>query len=538
MTTEPTTEAPPPAIDLAAFTASTAPVLEVPPGTSTPIARMLVDACRRVAVRLKDGRVLAVRPDPKCRKCHGSTTYRVRTGADVLGCVCVQRRALRFGHDVSSAPDKAKKPDASDKPAPVSDDRAARLAELEARIRDMEAQRDATLAAPTARLEDATASASAASARRAMLITDAAALDDEAEAHRRILARYEALAAQERADLEALSTAAAEKRNSVTGMDVEINCVNASMQEAEAERQRVIARWDDRMAPTRRAVARLRRKMGLPDSDKSAGDVAVTPSVSLTVAPGQIVVMPAGDDFTFTPVGAGPLLSPWEDEGPFGTGSGQVRRYAPDAEGVREMATSADDGGLWAYWRVGQAQSFASGTVDPRRVRRCPRRWGSAEVGPVRRGRRRCRRWVQAVGGRAVSRKPKYLTGACPRCIARGKTWKGYNPKCAFKSGTFDGDNWNCATMNALRDSTRAPRGVLAYNGDDDTCAVLVLPETDDRAAGFVVLSWYKSHGQVNGAFAMVSYQPVPLTLEMAEAAIGYADEVERMKSLVAQVRP
>lgn len=127
-----------------------------------------------------------------------------------------------------------------------------------------------------------------------------------------------------------------------------------------------------------------------------------------------------------------------------------------------------------------------------------------------------------------MSRKPKYLVGACPRCIARGKTWKGDNPKCAFKSGTFDADNWNCATANALRSAAQ----VRAYNGDEDTCAVLPLPEDYDHAAGFVVLSWYKSRGRVDGAHAVVNYKPVPLTLAMAEAAITLADPPVRVLPL------
>lgn len=374
MTAEPTTEAPPPAVDLAAFTASTAPVLEVPPGTSTPIARMLVDACRRVAVRLKDGRVLAVRPDPGCRKCHGSTTYRVRTGTEVLGCVCVQRRALRFGHDVSSAPDKARKPDASDKQAPMSDDRAARLAELEARIRDMEKQRDATLDAPGMRHREAENAQRQALARRDRLVDDAAALDREADDHRRMLAYHEEMARQERASIESLSTAAAEQRNSATGVDVEIGAAIGAMQEAEAERQRVIARWDDRMAPARRAVARLRRKMGLPDCEKSADSVAVTAlpgTFQVTINGREVVTTPEGS-INYAHEDPGLLLSPWEVEDfslvggtdPVIGVSSKVRRYVAAQNEEAEIATSADDGGLWAYWRKGESEAFASGAVD------------------------------------------------------------------------------------------------------------------------------------------------------------------------------
>ena len=354
MTTEPTAEAPPPAVDLAAFTASKAPVIEVPPGTSTPIARMLVDACRRVAVRLKDGRVLAVLPDPSCRKCHGSTTYRVRSGVEVMGCVCVQRRALRFGHDFSSAPPEAKKPDASDKTAPVSDDRAKMLAALEAKLADMEAQRDEIIEAPAKRMLDATAAKMGALARRDRMVEDAAALDREADDHRRLLAYHEEMARQERASIESLSTAAAKKRNSVAGVDVEVSAANASMQEAEAERQRVIARWDDRMAATRKSVAKLRRKMGLPDCDKSADSVVVTATAPESAA--------------------GPLLSPWEAEDYSLTGDdsdptvilfSQVRRYTHTGyDEEMESATSADDCGLWAYWRRGESEAFASGTVE------------------------------------------------------------------------------------------------------------------------------------------------------------------------------
>jgi len=113
---------------------------------------------------------------------------------------------------------------------------------------------------------------------------------------------------------------------------------------------------------------------------------------------------------------------------------------------------------------------------------------------------------------------------ACPRCAARGKTWPGSDPRCAFPSGTFDADNWNCATMNALRDAARETDS-LAYNGDEDTCAVVGFPEYGDEGhSGFVVLSWYKQRGNTAGATAIVDYQPTPLTLPMAEAALDAYD--------------
>jgi len=100
----------------------------------------------------------------------------------------------------------------------------------------------------------------------------------------------------------------------------------------------------------------------------------------------------------------------------------------------------------------------------------------------------------------------------CPRCLARGQTWKGDPPRCAFVNGQFIPDNWNCATMNALR---RLVEQDTVTN--DQHCAVLPLPGEFEPEGDFIVLGWYKSRGSTEYAAVLFEEEMLPLTLKIAD---------------------
>ena len=99
----------------------------------------------------------------------------------------------------------------------------------------------------------------------------------------------------------------------------------------------------------------------------------------------------------------------------------------------------------------------------------------------------------------------------CPRCRARGKTWRGSHPRCAFKTPeqVFNPDNWNCATANTIREiAERDWFSRLAWPEtwwscwEDEFYGVIDLRyvtngiETDDKYLGtMLVWSSYKHHG-------------------------------------------
>lgn len=117
---------------------------------------------------------------------------------------------------------------------------------------------------------------------------------------------------------------------------------------------------------------------------------------------------------------------------------------------------------------------------------------------------------------------------ACPRCIARGKTWQGDDPRCAFASGAF-ADNWNCATLNALRDLAHSVPGCVHLQSDSRLAVITydVYGEGDDTMPGsvgwqgFLILAWYKARGHTDRAFVMDEDNERPLTLKLAEAILA-----------------
>lgn len=109
----------------------------------------------------------------------------------------------------------------------------------------------------------------------------------------------------------------------------------------------------------------------------------------------------------------------------------------------------------------------------------------------------------------------------CPRCIARGKTWKGSDPKCAFVTGVFSPDNWMCATANALRDACHEKGHAQRWS--DDSIGYVPLPEAMPEESGFLLLLWYKDRGCTSNIQWMQEDFATsrPVTLELAERALN-----------------
>lgn len=89
--------------------------------------------------------------------------------------------------------------------------------------------------------------------------------------------------------------------------------------------------------------------------------------------------------------------------------------------------------------------------------------------------------------------------------------------KCGFSDdGVFDPDNWQCATLNILRDIAKELKQIQHM---EDT-SLATIPISDDDRAGWIVLSWYKSRGRTSSARFIFDDTDIPLTLEMAQAAL------------------
>jgi len=104
------------------------------------------------------------------------------------------------------------------------------------------------------------------------------------------------------------------------------------------------------------------------------------------------------------------------------------------------------------------------------------------------------------------------VTMPCKLCEQRGKTWKGDDPKCAFLADTFSTDNWNCATMHELRTICE---DLAVYNEDQYSAVVPVFD-----CGEFLVLSWYKRLGRIEGAWIIDSGTVLPLTIQEAVVII------------------
>jgi len=97
----------------------------------------------------------------------------------------------------------------------------------------------------------------------------------------------------------------------------------------------------------------------------------------------------------------------------------------------------------------------------------------------------------------------------CLHCKNRIKNWNGDDPKCAFEKNIFDSDNWMCATMSKLRGI--AERHEVSYNEDQ---YLAVIPIKDE--ATFLILSWYKHRGRIEGAWIVDSALIRPLSEQEA----------------------
>lgn len=129
----------------------------------------------------------------------------------------------------------------------------------------------------------------------------------------------------------------------------------------------------------------------------------------------------------------------------------------------------------------------------------------------------------------------------CKRCTASLRQYPLYKGhrlsmgaiQCAFPDGkTFSPDNWNCETMTALRtlageqDDIGATSHFHAHHRWDDhtdSIGVLAIPDVGGDAvqSGYLVMTWYKSHGTTGQAWVMWDdNEPQRLTLATAEAIL------------------
>lgn len=97
----------------------------------------------------------------------------------------------------------------------------------------------------------------------------------------------------------------------------------------------------------------------------------------------------------------------------------------------------------------------------------------------------------------------------CKLCKTTLKSWTGGDRRCAFVYGIFSGDNWMCATMNRLRKIAKSAR----VYGDDQSIAVIPVPELGDYNSGWLILNWYKNRGCTDVAL-FVSYGDVTMLRE------------------------
>lgn len=137
-------------------------------------------------------------------------------------------------------------------------------------------------------------------------------------------------------------------------------------------------------------------------------------------------------------------------------------------------------------------------------------------------------------------------TANCKLCKQIPQPTDYLSPRlCAFdRRGNFTRENWNCETANALRQacgedlgSKGSEESLYVRRSDQSYAAIYIPPNPEDvpdgdmvgpfRGGGFIAMSWYKSHGQVD---AMIRVDPrdggmwdragLPLTRREAEAAL------------------
>ena len=105
----------------------------------------------------------------------------------------------------------------------------------------------------------------------------------------------------------------------------------------------------------------------------------------------------------------------------------------------------------------------------------------------------------------------------CPLCNSSEKKITLNDRKCAFINSAFSSDNWNCATANALRELVNEP-----IWHEDQHLGILKFPDQ----GRFIVLSWYKSRGQIESIQMNYGNMNGPLTLKGAMVMLGL-EEIE-----------
>lgn len=124
---------------------------------------------------------------------------------------------------------------------------------------------------------------------------------------------------------------------------------------------------------------------------------------------------------------------------------------------------------------------------------------------------------------------------ACDLCRSRTKSWEGDDPECAFAyARRFSVQNWNCATMSVLRQIAEE-----SETGDscDSFAGIVPVPElvsdNFDWHPTHIVLHWYKSRGQTQGAIVFDSNGGIhELSHDLAVAtARNYAEQLAKKGS-------
>lgn len=256
---------------------SPAPVVVIPPAFNRPAADNqdvihFAASCRRVIAPVGD-QLVAVRPKPSCNTCNGSARWVLLVKGQRHACECVKARlSAAMGISRKPATPAALQAPAPNAPPPDAG-RTARLAEMQERLAKMERERDAALAPLDARIGEHEAAEVEAGARVERVEIDMAELAAEMELHERAVERYERLAEEERQAVRTLRGAREERAAERVQIGKAVASATADRVAAVAERQRVVARWEERMRSTVRGVERLRGKVGVAASEP-ANEVA------------------------------------------------------------------------------------------------------------------------------------------------------------------------------------------------------------------------------------------------------------------------
>lgn len=223
----------------------------------------------RALLKVSASLYFAVRPDPRCGACHGSEAFRRFHREQHHRCRCVEARAkvafdaMRQQVAPAAPPAPEKEPTPATPRATRDDARRATLAELEGRLAEAEARKEAALAevapriaAAKAALQATAARHDAAADRQDVAVASARLASMRADEFRKMAADEDARSREHQA---AADRIAAEE---IGAAFAENESARDALLAAEADRDRIAARHDDRMKSTRTTIKRLRDRIG------------------------------------------------------------------------------------------------------------------------------------------------------------------------------------------------------------------------------------------------------------------------------------